>query len=87
MAAADGKVVFSGWEGGYGQLVIVDHGNGVKTKYGHCSKLLVSTGERVQQGDIIGKVGSTGHATGPHLHYEVVREGQASNPEFFTRRR
>lgn len=87
LAAADGKVIFSGWEGGYGQLVIVDHGNGVKTKYGHCSKLLVSVGERVQQGDIIGKVGSTGHSTGPHLHYEVLREGQASNPESFTRRR
>jgi murein DD-endopeptidase MepM/ murein hydrolase activator NlpD len=87
LAAADGKVVFSGWEGGYGQLVIVDHGNGLKTKYGHCSQLLVRVGEIVHQGDILGKVGTTGHATGPHLHYEVIHEGVANNPEFFTRRR
>jgi murein DD-endopeptidase MepM/ murein hydrolase activator NlpD len=87
LAAADGKVIFSGWEGGYGQLVIVDHGNGLKTKYGHCSQLLVHLGEAVRQGDLLGKVGTTGHATGPHLHYEVIREGMASNPETFTRRR
>ncbi len=87
LAAADGTVVFSGWESGYGQLVILDHGNGVKTKYGHCSKLLVRVGESIHQGEVIAKVGSTGHSTGPHLHYEVVHEGMASNPEFFTRRR
>ncbi len=87
MAAADGKVIFSGWESGYGQLIVVDHGNGVKTKYGHCSSRSVSVGQTVKQGTVIGRVGTTGHATGPHLHYEVVREGVARNPEQFTRRR
>lgn len=87
LAAADGKVIFSGWEGGYGQLIVVDHGNGLKTKYGHCSQRLASAGEQVRQGDVIGKVGNSGRSTGPHLHYEVIREGQAKNPEFFTRRR
>jgi Peptidase family M23 len=87
LAAADGKVIFSGWQGGYGNLIILDHGSGVKTKYGHCSQRLVAVGEHVHQGDILGKVGSTGHSTGPHLHYEVLREGLASNPEAFTRRR
>lgn len=87
LAAATGKVVFAGWESGYGNLIIVDHGNGTKTKYGHCSKILVKVGDNVPQGSIIGKVGQTGRATCPHLHYEVVRNGIANNPEFFTRRR
>ncbi len=87
MAAGDGKVIFSGWQGAYGQLVVIDHGNGTKTKYGHCSKLLVRVGQHVSQGDVIAKVGSTGRSTGPHLHYEVVNAGKANNPEFFTRRR
>lgn len=87
LAAADGKVSFSGWSGGYGELIILDHGNGTKTKYGHCSKRLVSVGDIVRQGDVIGKVGNTGNSTGPHLHYEVIREGQAKNPESLTRYR
>ncbi len=86
LAAGNGKVLFSGWEGGYGELIIVDHGNGTKTKYGHCSLRLVKVGQSVRQGDIIGKVGSTGHSTGPHLHYEVIRSGQAHNPEKLTTR-
>lgn len=87
LAAADGKVVFAGWEGGYGKLVVLDHGNGIKTKYGHCSQILVRSGQHVKQGAVIGKVGSTGNSTGPHLHYEVIRAGTATNPEAFTRRR
>jgi murein DD-endopeptidase MepM/ murein hydrolase activator NlpD len=84
LAAGQGKVIFSGWETGYGKLVIVDHGKGIKTKYGHCSSLMVAVGQAVQQGQIIGHVGSTGHSTGPHLHYEVVRDGMNHNPEIMT---
>lgn len=85
-AAAAGRVVFSGWEDGYGKLVVVDHGNGTHTKYGHCSVLLVNVGTIVKQGAVLGKVGLTGRTTGPHLHYEVVRNGVTLNPEFATRR-
>lgn len=85
-SAAAGRVVFSGWQEGYGKLVIVDHGNGTQTKYGHCSELLVGVGTPVRQGSVLGKVGMTGHTTGPHLHYEVVRNGVTLNPEFATRK-
>ncbi len=86
LAAAGGKVIFVGWEQGYGKLIILDNGHGVKTKYGHCSAFLVKKGELVHQGDIIGKVGRTGDATGPHLHFEVIREGIATNPEKYLHR-
>ena len=79
-AANAGTVVYSGWEQGYGKLVVIDHGNGVRTKYAHCSKLHVSVGEWVAKGERIAKVGSTGHSTGPHLHFEVVVNGQTKNP-------
>jgi murein DD-endopeptidase MepM/ murein hydrolase activator NlpD len=79
-AANGGRVIYSGWESGYGNLVIIDHGNGVRTKYAHCSKLSVSVGDVVEQGQRIAKVGSTGHSTGPHLHFEVVVNGKARNP-------
>ncbi|MGB9679563.1 MAG: peptidoglycan DD-metalloendopeptidase family protein [Minisyncoccia bacterium] len=79
-AADGGKVIFSGWESGYGYVVKVDHGNRYMTYYGHASKLLVSTGEKVYKGQKIALVGSTGHATGPHLHFEVRIDGVPVNP-------
>ncbi len=79
-AAAAGTVVSSGWGGGYGNMILIDHGNGVKTRYAHSSKLLVSVGQQVTQGQRIGLVGSTGHSTGPHLHFEVIINGSTANP-------
>lgn len=80
-AAASGTVTFSGWKGSYGYLVVVSHGNGVQTYYGHCSKLYVSAGQKVKQGQKIAAVGSTGNSTGPHLHLEVRVNGVAYNPQ------
>jgi murein DD-endopeptidase MepM/ murein hydrolase activator NlpD len=84
-SAADGKVVYSGWVGGYGQSLLVDHGKGYKTRYAHCSKLLVRTGQRVKSGQAIARVGSSGHSTGPHLHFEVLLHGIHKNPGRFFR--
>jgi murein DD-endopeptidase MepM/ murein hydrolase activator NlpD len=80
VAAKGGTVIFAGWYGGYGFCVIIDHGDGVQTKYGHASSLLVSQGQTVNQGDPIILVGSTGNSTGPHLHFEVLVYGQPQNP-------
>ena len=79
-AAAGGKVVRSGFESLYGNLVVIDHGNGYRTLYAHLSKRLVAVGDVVQRGDEVGKVGETGRATGPHLHYEVHVNGLPVNP-------
>jgi murein DD-endopeptidase MepM/ murein hydrolase activator NlpD len=79
-SAGSGKVIFAGSKGAYGLLVIVDHGNGLKTRYGHCSSIHVKRGQVVQQGQFIAKVGSTGRSTGPHLHFEVRQHGFAKNP-------
>ena len=79
-AAAGGTVEYSGTMGGYGKLVIINHGNGIKTYYGHCSKLNVKVGETVEAGDVIAAVGSTGNSTGPHLHLEIRQNGQYVNP-------
>ena len=79
-ASGAGEIVSAGWNGGYGQMVEIDHGNGLHTRYAHMSRVLVKTGDKVSAGDIVGKVGSTGRSTGPHLHYEVRRDGAPLNP-------
>lgn len=79
-AYTDGKVVQAGWNGGYGISILIDHGNGLQTRYGHLSKLNVRVGQRVKTGERIGAVGSTGNSTGPHLHFEVIKWGQTKNP-------
>lgn len=82
-ASDGGTVIFSGWKGTYGNLVIIDHGNGYQTYYGHCSRLLVSVGNKVYQGQTIAKVGSTGRSTGNHCHFEVRINGTAVNPRSY----
>ncbi|MDQ4130143.1 MAG: M23 family metallopeptidase, partial [Actinomycetota bacterium] len=79
-AAAPGVVVSAGWQGGYGQATVIDHGNGMATLYGHQSQILVSPGERVSQAQLIGRVGCTGSCTGPHLHFEVRINGNPVDP-------
>ncbi|MGI9862972.1 peptidoglycan DD-metalloendopeptidase family protein [Moorella naiadis] len=86
-AALAGTVVLSGWGNSiYGQMVKIDHGNGLETVYAHTSRNLVQTGEYVQAGQVIAEVGATGNATGPHLHFEVREKGRAINPEVFLTR-
>lgn len=80
VAAARGRVVFAGWKLSYGKVVLIDHGNGLRTMYAHNSTLLVEAGDKVEKGDPIARVGSTGRSTGPHLHYEVLRYGEAIDP-------
>lgn len=82
-ASADGTVLFSGWSHGYGNLVVIDHGYGLQTVYGHTSKALVKVGDRVQKGQVIAYMGTTGRSTGAHLHYEVRRQGKPVNPMQF----
>jgi murein DD-endopeptidase MepM/ murein hydrolase activator NlpD len=82
-AAAAGTVIHSGWLGGYGNLVVVDHGNGLSTAYAHASVLLVGVGQSVSQGETLSLVGSTGNSSGPHLHFEVRVNGAAVDPLFY----
>ncbi len=82
-APSDGTVVFAGLEGGYGNVIVIDHGYGIKTRYGHLAKLLVKAGDRVKRGSHIAAVGNTGRSTGPHLHYEVRVNGIPQNPRKF----
>ncbi len=83
MSPSDGTVIFAGLEGGYGNVLVIDHGYGVKTRYGHLAKLEVRTGDRVKRGQMVGAVGNTGRSTGPHLHYEVRVNGIPENPRKF----
>jgi murein DD-endopeptidase MepM/ murein hydrolase activator NlpD len=79
-AARGGVVTRSGWVGAYGYLVVLDHGGGWETRYAHLSRIDVRVGERVAQGAVVGLVGSTGASTGPHLHFEIRRDGLALDP-------
>lgn len=87
IAPADGHVVFAGYHSAYGNLVVVDHGYGITTKYAHLHRMHVRVGDRVQRGDRVAKVGNTGRSTGPHLHFEVHKDGVAVNPRRFLERR
>lgn len=80
VAAASGRVVFAGWRGGYGRQVMIAHGDGLQTSYAHMSAVTPAPGDAVRQGQVIGYVGSSGLSTGPHLHYEVRRDGALVNP-------
>ncbi|MGI6227484.1 MAG: murein hydrolase activator EnvC family protein [Peptococcales bacterium] len=80
VAGANGKVIFTGWQGAYGNTIIVDHGGGMSTMYPHLSKYLVKVGDEVKRGQAIGKVGSSGWSTGPHIHYEVRINGEHVDP-------
>ena len=82
-AVAKGKVEFAGLKGGFGNCIILKHGNGFETLYGHLSKILVSVGQQIDIGQEIGNIGSTGRSTGPHLHYEIHHNGQKIDPEDF----
>jgi len=84
-ATANGKVISSGWAGGYGRMVEIDHGNGLATRYGHLSEINVKVGDVIKIGQVIGAVGSTGRSTGPHLHYETRIDGDAVDPQKFLR--
>jgi len=80
VAGASGKVTFVGWQNGYGQLVAIDHGGGLTTRYGHLSHIDVTQGQAVERSQFIGRVGSTGRSTGPHLHYEIRINDEPVNP-------
>jgi hypothetical protein len=84
-ATADGKVASAGWSGGYGRVIDIDHGNGMSTRYGHLSAIDVRVGQSIRTGQIIGRIGSTGRSTGPHLHYETRVRGGAVDPQKFLR--
>jgi murein DD-endopeptidase MepM/ murein hydrolase activator NlpD len=84
-ASADGAVTAADWNGGYGRMVDVDHGNGLSTRYAHLSTIDVHVGQSVKTGQILGKVGATGRSTGPHLHYETRVRGEAVDPQKFLR--
>jgi len=82
-ATAAGTVSSAGWSGGYGQMVEIDHGNGLATRYGHLSEIDVKVGQSIRIGQVIGRLGSTGRSTGPHVHYETRVNGEAVNPQKF----
>lgn len=79
-ATADGTVLSARWSGNFGNLVVVDHGYGIGTRYGHLSRFAVSEGQTLRKGDIVGYVGSTGRSTSPHVHYELLLNGHPTNP-------
>jgi len=80
VAGASGKISFVGWQNGYGQLIVIDHGGGLTTRYGHLSHIDVALNQQVERGQFIGRIGSTGRSTGPHLHYEVRINDDPVNP-------
>ena len=80
---AKGEVEFAGLRGGFGNCIMLKHGNGFETLYGHLSKILVSVGQKIEIGQQIGNIGSTGRSTGPHLHYEVHKNGEKIDPKNF----
>jgi hypothetical protein len=82
-AAHDGVITFAGYTSGYGNFIIIDRGDGIVTRYAHCDTILVTVGQEVTAGDVIGTVGSTGDSTGPHLHFEILYHGEFRNPAFF----
>ena len=82
-ATAAGTVTSAGWSGGYGQMVEIDHGNGLATRYGHLSEIDVRVGQSIRIGQVVGRLGSTGRSTGPHLHYETRVDGEAVDPQKF----
>jgi murein DD-endopeptidase MepM/ murein hydrolase activator NlpD len=84
-ATADGKVTTAGWNGGYGKAIDIDHGNGITTRYGHLSAIDVQVGQTVKTGQLLGRIGSTGRSTGPHLHYETRVGGKPVDPHKFLR--
>ena len=84
-STANGKVISAGWNGGYGKMVEIDHGNDITTRYGHLSEIDVKVGQTVRVGQTIGRIGSTGRSTGPHLHYETRIDGDAVDPQKFLR--
>jgi murein DD-endopeptidase MepM/ murein hydrolase activator NlpD len=80
LASGGGRVISAGYRGPYGNAIVIDHGDGLQTLYGHCSKLFVHTGDLVMPQQRIASVGSTGRSTGPHLHFEVIRDGKRVAP-------
>jgi murein DD-endopeptidase MepM/ murein hydrolase activator NlpD len=84
-ATAAGTVASAGLNGGYGKMVEIDHGNGLSTRYAHLSEINVSVGQTIRIGQIVGKLGSTGRSTGPHLHYETRVDGEAVDPQKYLR--
>ena len=83
IAVAAGVVTYSGPRNGYGNLVQINHGNGYSTRYGHCDHILVKVGTTVKKGEVIAKMGTTGRSTGPHVHFEVLKNGHAIDPKRF----
>jgi murein DD-endopeptidase MepM/ murein hydrolase activator NlpD len=82
-APADGVVIFAGYREGYGKVIVLDHGYGIRTLFGHNSSVFVGQGSRVKRGETISQVGNTGRSTGPHLHYEIRKNGVPVNPATF----
>ena len=84
-ATGSGTVRFAAWNGGYGRMIEIDHGNGHRTRYAHLSSINVKKGDKVGAGDIIGAVGTSGRSTGPHLHYELMRDGRRRDPSIYVK--
>jgi hypothetical protein len=82
-AALDGTITYAAWQDGYGNVIKINHGNGIETTYAHCSAIAVKKGQVVSKGEKIGEVGSTGNSTGPHLHFEVREDGKPKNPQSY----